>query len=705
MTSVQTQTFRLVGGRHSDSVSPSVAALTPPVRRARGREELTLLLLLDLEESAPQHIHQELRDLAQHTFWSATGSVTAALRQTVSAVNRHLFQHNLRVTPEDRLYGGLTCAALREEEAFIAQAGPAWAAILCAGSMEQITQKGSLHLGSAAYTDTRLSYFALAPEDRLIVASWQLGQAAPNEVFQRILAQASLDALAGGLEQIGAGLDCHALLAQWSAAAAPLEAAERAPKRPRQVPVPPTPRAAPSRPPQAAARPARTPAKEAWQRFAQTLGHIATAIAGVPATIARGLKTLVLTIFGGLQTLVRHMLPGQSPTPARAATRTLRPPPPENARLMAALALIILIVVTLVTIWTWTRYSDAIYETQMLDQAGRYIDMAQAATSPEVARDHLENALLALANIMESPDAAPLRQQVQAAIDRIDGVVWVEPVLLYDFGAQTAPRRLIVHGQSIFVLDAASNSVSRLTLTESGDQVGGVETLFPNETFGTLVDVTWAGPGNGRSADVMLMLESPATLVVYDPAWYDPSLTPNRLYPETPPNQAVPVAAGSFDGNLYLLDAQTSQIWRYAPQGEGYPSRESYFPATPPHPLHAARDMAIDGNIYVLLADGSLVKYFLANAVSFEVTGVPEPAPAFQALAVNPDRRDGPIYLADSADERIVVLSKDGAFGAQLRARDGAFASLQTIAFQETTGRLFILAGGRLYVLALDELS
>ncbi|MBN1179588.1 MAG: hypothetical protein JXD18_10265, partial [Anaerolineae bacterium] len=65
----------------------------------------------------------------------------------------------------------------------------------------------------------------------------------------------------------------------------------------------------------------------------------------------------------------------------------------------------------------------------------------------------------------------------------------------------------------------------------------------------------------------------------------------------------------------------------------------------------------------------------------------------------------GPIYLADSADERIVVLSKDGAFGAQLRARDGAFASLQTIAFQETTGRLFILAGGRLYVLALDELS
>jgi hypothetical protein len=186
--------------------------------------------------------------------------------------------------------------------------------------------------------------------------------------------------------------------------------------------------------------------------------------------------------------------------------------------------------------------------------------------------------------------------------------------------------------------------------------------------------------------------------------WSDSAMEPNRLYLGSAPDQPAPVAVDSYEGNLYLLDPPTSQIWRYIPHGDGYPDApEPYFPTLSPDPLGTARDMAIDGNIYVLFTDGTIKKYFNGGAVPFEVADVPEPAASFQALALNEDQLDGPLLLADGADERIVIVSADGTFQSQLRSRDDAFRSLQSLTFDEDTKRLFVLADNRLYVTPLDS--
>jgi hypothetical protein len=214
-----------------------------------------------------------------------------------------------------------------------------------------------------------------------------------------------------------------------------------------------------------------------------------------------------------------------------------------------------------------------------------------------------------------------------------------------------------------------------------------------------MIDMAWAGPGGQRISDALVVLEEGGSLIVYDPSW-----GMNRIYLGALPDQAVPVAQVAFRGRLYLLDPQTDQIWRYLPEDGGYPNRpEPYFAMQAPYPLDAARDMAIDGSVYILFAGGTLEKYFDGAGGRLDIKGVPSPEPAFVALAASGNWTDGPLLLADSAGERIVALTSDGTFHAQLRGPEGLFRSLQTLALDEGPSRLFIVAGGKLYVVALDD--
>jgi hypothetical protein len=719
MTDVQTTAFRLVDGRRVDGAPPSTMALSPPLRRARGRDEAFFLLAVNLGHKVPLHVHNEIRELATRTFWSTTGSVTAALRQSVVAVNRYLFGLNLRAQPKNRLYGGITCAAVQSEEVFLAQAGPTCAIALYDGMLERYPVQNLPHLGSAAYVEVRLAYFNPQIGAALVLSNPQLAQAASDDVFRRILLRRELDAVLDGLEQLAAGIDGSVLLVRWTSGTAVPSEAPRAEEAPRQE-VRRRPSTAEPRPkmlappePEPAVEPPRPPSRpsgEVWRRIGRGIKRAAAAVAGVVVAIVQGIRRLFLSIFDGARTLVQRMLPGQLQAQRRATRRPSRPPPPENSKALAGVALVILLVVALVTIWAWSSYSTSLHLNQAIRHAREYAEQAEAAVDDAVAETYWQSVLVELESIDESPEAEALRQQAQDALDELHGVIWVEPLLLHDFGYGLEPRRIVAHGQSLLVLDLAAKSVHRIQLNNAANAVEETLALFPGHDLGELVDMTWAGPGNGRSADVMLILEGIRTLIVYNPAWYDQemwsdsAMEPNRLYLGSAPDQPAPVAVDSYEGNLYLLDPPTSQIWRYIPHGDGYPDApEPYFPTLSPDPLGTARDMAIDGNIYVLFTDGTIKKYFNGGAVPFEVADVPEPAASFQALALNEDQLDGPLLLADGADERIVIVSADGTFQSQLRSRDDAFRSLQSLTFDEDTKRLFVLADNRLYVTPLDS--
>lgn len=704
--------LRAVGGTRLDA-TPCSAALTPPPRAARSRAGERLFILLYLTGPASSNLYRELREVVAQTYWSTTGSTTAALRQATVAANRHLFRFNLHADPSSRCYGGLTCAVLYGDDLFILQVGSARVCVLHRNRFECFPPGEELpHLGMGPLADVRLHHTFVIAGDTLLLASPALIQEASSDAIARVLPRAEVQDVLAGLEQVGAEADFAALVVRWASPPATREVPRpstvsrgKAPARsvPRRVPEPiPEPRARPES--------LRTPGPGLGEQTVQ-----------VARRTGRGIAVAGAWLAGGASVLFRRMLPGPEREAHRRA-RSPRPIPRENRTVMMSSAIGILVVVAIIVVLADSSFGEETRFQRLIEQAGQEAVLAQAAGGvSEITRPHWEAALeYASTAVAWRPDdaaATSLQAQAQAALDLLNGVVRLNPVQLGDFGPSTGPRRLVIHGQMIFVLDPAMGWGVQLTLNPLGDGVveEGIPLPFVQKGqrigeggVGELVDFAWVDPGGERQTSGLVILEKDGAVVSYDPGWRDeegaPKLTRSLL--GTPPT-GTPKVVGSFEGRFYVLDTAADQIWRYEPRGDTYPEQpDRYFVTPPPRSLEDALDMVIDGNIYVLYADGTILKFLLREFQPFDVRGLPGEISQAVALAVDADSNSGMVYVADRGDEadqgsgRVIALGPDGAFHAQFRA-EGAFDELEALAVDEMAGRLYVVNGGRLYVASL----
>jgi hypothetical protein len=357
---------------------------------------------------------------------------------------------------------------------------------------------------------------------------------------------------------------------------------------------------------------------------------------------------------------------------------------------MAALAIVILILVILATLIAWFRYGPDLRRGQVLSQAQAHMLAAQQATHPELARPHWE-AILTLTADYDDPEARALRTMAQDALDQMDGVIRVAPTLLADVGDRVSRNRLVAWEQSVAVLEG-QGQVRRVLMG------GGSEVLsLPGSPV--LIDIARSQPGPGQPSSALLILGAGGLLWAYDSRWSE--ARPMAL--SAVPGGHDPVAMATYGGRLYLLDPAGGQIWRYLPEnGEFAKEPEPYFLETPS--LSGARDMALNYSIYVLFEDGAVARYEEGKAAPFAVSGIPAPEARFVALAVDPNVENGPVYLADEASDRIVVLRDTGVFCAQLRPSGDEFRGLQALTVSEAGDALFVLAGGRIYRVTIPPL-
>ena len=80
-------TLRVADGRRLKDTVPCAMAQNPPSQAARARRGERLFLLLDLTGPVSSHLYRELREVVAQTYWSSTGSITAALRLAAAAVD------------------------------------------------------------------------------------------------------------------------------------------------------------------------------------------------------------------------------------------------------------------------------------------------------------------------------------------------------------------------------------------------------------------------------------------------------------------------------------------------------------------------------------------------------------------------------------------------------------------------------------------
>ena len=703
-------TLRVAGGVRREDAALWATAMAPPSQVARGRADERLFVLLDLTGPASPRLYRELREVLAQTYWSITGSITAALRQAATAVNGHLFRINLRSAPSDRCTGSLMCAVLHEDDLFILQAGSGRACFLHGEHLECFSRgEEPPPLGLGPLADVHLYHTFVAPGDTLLLASSALVREAGKARLARALFRADVQAVQEGLEQIGAGADLTALVVRW---ALPGEApAVRGVPVVREAPRPPPRRE--RRPPQVERRAPPKPARRPGPSLGEWMGK------GIRSG-GRGIAAAAVWLAGGVSTLFRRMLPGPDRRTRRRAQvprpRPVRPAPRENRIVMMAIAIGIPVVLAIVVVLAYLSFGAESRARGFINQAKEEEALAQAAgSSLEEARRHweaaLEHASSAIALRPDDPAAAALQAQIRAALDRLDSIVRLRPVLLWDFGPGTVPRQLVIHGQMAFILDPAGGWVARLTLNPSGDGVVERESAsivvqtgqqIGEGRVGDLAGCAWVSPGGERQTSGLLILEKDGALVNYDPAWVDEGGVPKLARSFLGTSPTLSKAVGSFGGRLYILDADVNQIWRYDPRGDIYPEQpDRYFATPPPRSLAEALSMAIDGKIYVLYQDGGILQFLQGQyQPAFVVRGLPDGIGQAVALAVDPAGGSGVVYLADRGNKRVVVLGADGAFQVQFRA-DEAFDALETLAVDEAARRLYVISGGQLYVASL----
>ncbi|MCP4539135.1 MAG: hypothetical protein GY832_18520 [Chloroflexi bacterium] len=455
----------------------------------------------------------------------------------------------------------------------------------------------------------------------------------------------------------------------------------------------------------------RVPSREPGPSLGERMGDAAR-------SVGRGVAAAGGIVVGGVSTLAGRMLPNakkRGRRPARALPpRTARSIPQEDPALMMILAIGIPVVLAITVALAYRSLGADARFRGLVRQAEESAGLAQTpGVTSESSRSHWQTALgHAQSAVILRPDdqvATALQAQAQVALDSLDGIIRLQPVTLHDFGSSTALRRLVIHGQMVFVLDPDGEWVSRLTLNQAGDSVidpGGMSIIRMDQsiqdgTVGDLVDFVWVDLAGGRQTSGLLILEQDGALVSYDPTWEGEggALQLQRSFIGMPPES--PKVIGTYDGRLYVLDTVLNQIRRYEPRGDTYPERpDHYFVVTPTRPLAETVDMAIDGYIYLLYADGAIAKFLSGNPEAFDVRELPLDLSQAVALAVDPDSGSGTIYVADRGNRRIVALAPDGQFQAQFYARD-AFDALETLAVDEATRRLYVISGGRLYVAPL----
>jgi hypothetical protein len=305
----------------------------------------------------------------RRTYYGQKGSVTAGLRQAVHQANETLLEENRNSLPGEQRAAGVSCAVLRGDDLFVAQAGPALIYLLHQGQESRYPDRSpwldgfppeevdAAALGERHELNVDLYHSQISSGDTFLLASSGLARDITPAAWPRILSEAPISSLLEDLRRQGGGFELSALVVRLADAAvdgggaqtiveagiretarraavperpepgrevvipssvqAPTsaqsgwEAGDRVPEQVEEVPMPPLAQAERLKDPYEEAEPAET--ESIWGRMAGAVTQIR-----VGERLKMVLGTIVAALAGlwyGLLSLVRRMMPGRLAVP------------------------------------------------------------------------------------------------------------------------------------------------------------------------------------------------------------------------------------------------------------------------------------------------------------------------------------------------------------------------------------------------------
>lgn len=119
-----------------------------------------------------------------------------------------------------------------------------------------------------------------------------------------------------------------------------------------------------------------------------------------------------------------------------------------------------------------------------------------------------------------------------------------------------------------------------------------------------------------------------------------------------------------FNGNLYLLDAGKSTIYKHLVTEKGFSDKASYFKSGEKPNIKAMSSFAIDGSVYIAAGD-ILFKYIEGVRDDFD-TVFPEEGVSINKIVTNADLEK--VYAWDKRKGALYIVAKTGTYERQIKA-------------------------------------
>jgi len=389
--------------------------------------------------------------------------------------------------------------------------------------------------------------------------------------------------------------------------------------------------------------------------------------------------------------------------------------PPRRSAWPLVLALIfiplLILAVVVGMLLARTRAADAQFAevlagaNNVITQAEQSTDDAAAAQRLTGAKEFLDQAKALRPNDAQLSEMLTRYENLVMRVEKVTPLYGIVP--LWPFQGDTGHQleRVMVTGESVFVLDKATNQVNRFTRSALGDSVEpvgdkpAVQKGDPvgDHTVGDLIDMVWIDAATANQRSLLHVLDAAGELVGYDEVYGQKRLIVNRT------KWVTPQLIAGYNGNLYVADPGADQIWRYAPTANGYEGEPTaWFPEDKKPDMAGLVGIAIDGHIWLLHSDGRLLKFLSGEQRAFAWDGLPSPfsSPSALALSQEGDR----LYVADPGNSRIVEATKDGKFLRQFKAREGTLLSgIRHLFLDESKGMFYIVTADQLYKASIPQ--
>jgi serine/threonine protein phosphatase PrpC len=204
--------FGIVDGEAQED-TPWVGIYRDDVRDADNVCDLYIVVepALPGSEEFVGEMKDAIGDLFHKTKLSMTGGILRALR----SAHENLRDWNRRSLKEHRVAAGISCLAVHDDEAYLAQVGPARAIFFHDGKLQEVEPgvpdaKEALGLEDDFYPEFR--HFEIAPGDRLLLMSPSLVEVLSGPALAESLALNGEQALPALYEKAQGKQNCGAVL-------------------------------------------------------------------------------------------------------------------------------------------------------------------------------------------------------------------------------------------------------------------------------------------------------------------------------------------------------------------------------------------------------------------------------------------------------------------------------------------------------------